>query len=241
MEPAAHETRLVVGRVHGAADLVELVVERRVVGVDRRCEVGGEELELEPPVAAHDPEPPALPLRRLHSRSPVDLDPEHPRRQREPVARGDEGQRDACDTPRALLEQPGRIRRGEASDVDPGDPRPVREPVGRARVEERDDEGRGQEQQTDCAQPEARLRQGAATGADGGRGRCHGRGHGSRGLVRQNTNNSTPPETFSSIPVTYAARSEQRNAIAFAMSCGSPGRLKTVRFAMRSFIAAFAM
>ena len=39
----------------------------------------------------------------------------------------------------------------------------------------------------------------------------------------------------------YAARSEQRNAIAFAMSCGSPGRLNTVRFAIRSFIAGFAM
>ena len=39
----------------------------------------------------------------------------------------------------------------------------------------------------------------------------------------------------------YAARSEQRNAMAFAMSCGSPGRLNTVRAAMRSFIAAFAM
>ena len=39
------------------------------------------------------------------------------------------------------------------------------------------------------------------------------------------------------MPVTYAARSEQRNAIAFAMSCGSPGRLKTVRLAIRSFIA----
>ena len=29
--------------------------------------------------------------------------------------------------------------------------------------------------------------------------------------------------------------------MAFAMSCGSPGRLNTVRFAMRSFIAGFPM
>ena len=43
------------------------------------------------------------------------------------------------------------------------------------------------------------------------------------------------------MPVMYEARSEQRNAIAFAMSCGSPGRLKTVRFAIRSFIEAFAL
>src|SRR5215212_4975761 len=61
------------------------------------------------------------------------------------------------------------------------------------------------------------------------------------GSVAQKTNSSTPPETFSSIPVMYEARSEQRKAIAFAMSCGSPGRLNTVRLAIRSFIAAFAM
>ena len=39
----------------------------------------------------------------------------------------------------------------------------------------------------------------------------------------------------------YAARSEQRNAIAFAISCGSPGRFRAVRLTIRSFISAFAM
>ena len=39
----------------------------------------------------------------------------------------------------------------------------------------------------------------------------------------------------------YAARSEQRNAIAFAMSCGLAGPLEHRSAAIRSFIAAFAM
>jgi hypothetical protein len=34
----------------------------------------------------------------------------------------------------------------------------------------------------------------------------------------QNTNSSIPPETYSPTPVMYEARSEQRNAIALAMS-----------------------
>ena len=36
----------------------------------------------------------------------------------------------------------------------------------------------------------------------------------------------------------YEARSEQRKAIAFATSCGSPARRIAVRCTMRSFIAA---
>ena len=47
-----------------------------------------------------------------------------------------------------------------------------------------------------------------------------------------------PPETFSSTPVMYAARSEQRKAIAWATSIGSPGRRSAVRRIIRSFISA---
>ena len=39
----------------------------------------------------------------------------------------------------------------------------------------------------------------------------------------------------------YDARSEQRNATAFAISCGLPARRIAVRFTIRSFIAALPM
>ena len=45
-------------------------------------------------------------------------------------------------------------------------------------------------------------------------------------VISRTTKSSTPPETLSSMPVMYEARSEQRNAIAFAISCGSPGPLE---------------
>ena len=48
-----------------------------------------------------------------------------------------------------------------------------------------------------------------------------------------------PPLTFNPTPVMYDARSEQRNAIALATSCGSPARRIAVRCTMRSFIFGF--
>jgi hypothetical protein len=39
-----------------------------------------------------------------------------------------------------------------------------------------------------------------------------------RETAYQNTNSSIPPETYSPTPVMYEARSEHRNAMAFAMS-----------------------
>ena len=46
-----------------------------------------------------------------------------------------------------------------------------------------------------------------------------------------------PPLTFSATPVMYDARSEQRKAIAFATSCGSPARRIAVRLTIRSFMS----
>src|SRR6266508_2676402 len=53
----------------------------------------------------------------------------------------------------------------------------------------------------------------------------------------QKVKSSMPPLTFSATPVMYDARSEQRKAIAFATSCGSPARRIAVRLTIRSFMS----
>src|SRR5262249_46487365 len=54
-------------------------------------------------------------------------------------------------------------------------------------------------------------------------------------LGRQNVKRSIPPVTVSTAPVMYRARSEHRNATAFATSSGSPSRCIATRLTIRSY------
>jgi len=90
VQAAANELRLLVAGVDCAPKKSELVRECRVVRADGRDEILREEFELEPAVAADDPEAAALPLGRRDRLVPVDLDAERPRRQREAVRPEDE-------------------------------------------------------------------------------------------------------------------------------------------------------
>ena len=179
MQAAADEPRLLVRGVDRLPEEAQLVGERRVVRADGRDEILREELQLEPAVAADDPEAASLPRGRRDRLVPVDLDPERPRRQREAVRPEDERDGHARKAFGPMLEQPFCIGGGEASDVDACDPRAVRQLARRPREDETEDDRdrRSQNCEHRQARPEARTR-GGAGGADC-RGRCHEARHGS--------------------------------------------------------------
>ncbi len=185
VQAAAHELCLAMRRVDGGCEQVELVAQRGLVRLEGRDEVLREELELEPPVAAHEAETAALLLRVRDGRLPVDADPELPRRDRELPGPEREGDGHVRERFGALLEQPLGIRRRKPSHVDAGDARSVGELAPRPREDGADDQGDhsgdGGEDRQPGPEPATR---GCTTASADGRGRgSHGAAHRSRDLV----------------------------------------------------------
>ena len=88
MQTATDQRSLAMRRVDRLAEQAELVVDRGAVGLNRRRDVLREQLELEPPVAAHDAEAAPLAGRSCDGCVPVDLDAHRTWSDREgPVAR----------------------------------------------------------------------------------------------------------------------------------------------------------
>ena len=120
-EPAPHELRLDMPLVDLAGELGELVVERSVVGLHRRRDLGAEEPGLQPFEAADGAEALALARGRIDRRRPVGLDAERRRLDRILLAAGGEHDRHPGDALGAALEQRSGLALRQPADVDARD------------------------------------------------------------------------------------------------------------------------
>ena len=138
VEAAAHERCLAVRRVDCLREQPELVVERSAVGVDRRRKILREELELEPPVAADDAEPAALPCgSRTTAASQSTVTPIERGVMLNDLPPATNVTGTAASRAERRSSSVARLVRGEPADVDARDPRACSEPVGRTGEEER--------------------------------------------------------------------------------------------------------
>ena len=127
----------------------ELEVERGVVGLHGRRDLGAEEPRLEAAEAADGAEALALVGGRLDRGGPVGLDAERRGLDREALVAGREDHGNARDLVEALLEQRARLLRRQAADVDARDLDAVGDPGGRAREREPEQRGENREQRSE--------------------------------------------------------------------------------------------
>ena len=157
-EAAAHELRLDVTLVDLAGERRELEVERGLVGLHRRRDLGAEEPRLQPLEAADRAEALALPRGGVDRRRPVGLDAEGRRLDRVLLAAGGEDDRNARDPLEAALEQRPRLLLRQAADVDAGDVDALGDPRRRARegkADQRRHDGEKRQGNQDPARDEA--------------------------------------------------------------------------------------
>ena len=128
--------------VDAPGDLVELVLERRVVRLCGRRHVGAEKAHAEPAKAAQRHGSLALAERGRHGSAPVHRDLEPPRGQGPAVPARDERDRLVRHRARARLECPPRLHRRHPADLHSGDRDTFGKLRGRACEHERDQHGR---------------------------------------------------------------------------------------------------
>ena len=173
-ETLAHELGVDARDVDRAGDLVELVGDRSVVGLDRRRDVDPEEARAQALEATHGPEAPTLGRGGLDRSAPVGLDPELRRREGELLAAGGERERLALDRRRTRGEPAHRLAFREAADVDAGHRRSRRQRHPRPREGKPDEHARAAREQPSERRPGA-GQSGGGIGAGargGGRSSC---------------------------------------------------------------------
>jgi hypothetical protein len=128
LEPLQDDRRLADGLVELLRELRQLIVERGLVDLRRRRDVGAEHAHADPLEAAERAEAVALLERRVDRRAPVGLDAEPVRRDAPAPVAAEEDDRDVLERLRPPLQQLLGGRRGHPADADTGD----RDPCGDA-------------------------------------------------------------------------------------------------------------
>jgi hypothetical protein len=129
-----------VGCVHRSRDLAEHVLERGVLDLRARRDVGAEEAEIEPAEAADRPEAGALVLDGVDGRGPVGADSQLLRAQLPAAAGRAKLDGNVLERVRPALEEGARLRRREPTDVDARDVDACREALRRAGERQPDDD-----------------------------------------------------------------------------------------------------
>ncbi len=127
-QPPAYEPGLADRAVDLRGDEPDLVADRGAVGLDRRCDVRPQQVELEPPEPFEDRHPAAVALRSGDAPRPVEADRELLGGDREALPACDEGDRDRGELCASPLEQGLCGLRGQPAHLDACDTDAAREP-----------------------------------------------------------------------------------------------------------------